>query len=309
MDRREFTKLLGSMGLALVPGKAAASHPHGPLADGVGVLVDTTVCIGCRKCEWACNRSNNLPEEELSSFESKAAFDSYRRPDASHYTVVNEFKPNGEAIWAKTQCMHCEDPACVSACIVSAFKKRSDGVVAYDLSRCLGCRYCILACPFQIPAYEYDNAFTPQVRKCTFCIERLDEGKAPACVSICPVECLTYGKREELIELAHRKIERNPDRYVDHVYGEHEVGGTSWLYLSSVPMTELGFPDLGTDAVPCVTETIQHSIFKNFIPPIALFAFLCQIMWLTREHGNSDDAEKSDTVDAYGGGDEGGTAS
>ncbi len=309
MDRREFTKLLGATGLALVPGKAAASdpHPHARKVDGIGVLVDTTLCIGCRKCEWACNQSNNLPEQPLSSFENKSAFTSNRRPDAAHYTVVNESRPDGEPIWAKVQCMHCQDPACASACIVTAFDKRDDGVVAYDASRCMGCRYCIVSCPFQIPAYEYDNALTPQVRKCTFCLERLDEGRAPACVSICPVECLTYGRRDELIALAHRKIARNPDRYIDHVYGEHEVGGTSWLYLSSVPMTELDFPELGDAPVPCVTETIQHSIFKNFVPPLALYAFLGQIMWLTRDREQDAEAEGSDAVATQAVRDQGGT--
>jgi hypothetical protein len=104
-------------------------------------------------------------------------------------------------------------------------------------------------------------------------------------VDICPVECLTFGRRDELLALAHRRIARHPDRYVDHVYGEHEVGGTCWLYMAGVPFAELGFPELSTAPIPCVTETIQHSVFKNFIPPLAVFAFLGQVMHLTRPRG------------------------
>ncbi len=295
MDRRQFIKSVTAAGLAALPAQAAlAEHPHARPVDGVGVLVDTTLCIGCRKCEWACNQANSLPAVNTSSFEDKSVFSVMRRPDATHYTVVNEYGSAEDPIWAKVQCMHCQDPACSSACIVTAFNKRDDGVVAYDPWRCMGCRYCMIACPFQIPAYEWDNALTPQVRKCTFCLERLDTGKLPACVAICPVECLTFGKRRQLLELAHRRIERNPGRYIDHVYGEHEVGGTSWLYLAKVPFSELGFPELGEKPVPCVTETIQHSIFKNFFPPLALYAFLGEIMWLTRRKKSDEAVEPAD---------------
>ena len=290
MDRRLFMKSLTAAGLAALPSAAAGStHPHASDVDAVGVLVDTTLCIGCRKCEWACNQSNALPTAELQTFEDERVFRTERRPDAAHYTVVNQYGDDADPVWTKIQCMHCQDPACSSACIVTAFEKREDGVVAYDPWKCMGCRYCMVACPFQIPTYEWDNALTPQVRKCTFCLERLDEDKVPACVAMCPMEALTFGKRDQLLELAHRRIARRPERYVDHVYGEQEAGGTSWLYLSDRPFTEIGLPDVGTDPIPNVTETIQHSVFKNFFPPIALYAFLGQIMWLTRDRGDDDE--------------------
>jgi len=301
MDRRQFMKSLTAAGLASVPATAArASHPHAADVDAVGVLVDTTLCIGCRKCEWACNQSNGLPQAGLSSFEDESVFRSERRPDAGHYTVVNRYGDESDPIWAKIQCMHCQDPACSSACIVTAFDKREDGVVAYDPWRCMGCRYCMVACPFQIPTYEWDNATKPQVRKCTFCLDLLDADKVPACVDICPMEALTFGKRDQLLALAHRRIARHPEKYIDHVYGEHEVGGTSWLYLSSVPFTEIGLPELDTDPIPCVTETIQHSVFKNFFPPLALYAFLGQIMWLTRDRGDEPESPEGDDADTEG---------
>ena len=305
MDRRQFIKGLTVAGLSSLPATralASDSHPHAKDVDAVGVLVDTTLCIGCRKCEWACNQSNNLPAADLETFEDQDVFLKPRRPDAAHYTVVNQYGDDDNPIWAKIQCMHCQDPACSSACIVTAFDRRDDGVVAYDPWRCMGCRYCMVACPFQIPTYEWDNALTPQVRKCTFCLERLDEDKVPACVAMCPMEALTFGKRDQLLALAHRRIARHPETYIDHVYGEHEIGGTSWLYLSSVPFSELGFPELDTAPIPCVTETIQHSVFKNFFPPLALYAFLGQIMWLTRDRKDQKQAAENPESDQHSGG-------
>ncbi|MFO7653664.1 MAG: 4Fe-4S dicluster domain-containing protein [Candidatus Krumholzibacteriia bacterium] len=305
MDRRDFLTTMGAAGACLAgAGQARASGAGSTPGDGLGVLVDTTLCIGCRKCEWACNENSGLSRASLAAFEDQTVYASLRRPTPTSYTVVNRFGNQDDPVYVKAQCMHCLDPACSSACIVTAFARRDDGVVAYDPWRCMGCRYCMVACPFGVPAYEYDNASAPQVRKCTFCLERLDQGERPACVAMCPVECLTFGKRSSLLDLAHRKIARHPGRYVDHVYGEHEVGGTSWLYLSSTPFEQLGLPTLGNRPIPTVTETIQHSVFKNFVPPVAVAAFLGQIMWLTHrrdevaaveggaERGRADAAEE-----------------
>lgn len=285
LDRRELLRWLGCgvAGLEMAPGVAGAGAAA-PDTDPYAVLVDTTACIGCRKCEWACNQASGLPVEPLETFEDKNVFARMRRPDAGHYTVVNRFEDGrapGHPAYVKVQCMHCITPTCASACIVTAFEKQADGAVTYDASRCMGCRYCMVSCPFQAPAYEYSNALTPQVRKCTFCHERVTrEGKAPACVAICPPQCLSFGRRSELLELAHRRITEGDGHSVDHVYGEHEVGGTSWLYLASRPFTELGFPQLGDDAPLQVTESIQHGVFKLFLPPVALFTLLAGVMWI-----------------------------
>jgi len=157
--------------------------------------------------------------------------------------------------------------------------------VTYDAWKCMGCRYCMIACPFQIPAYEYDNALAPQVRKCTFCFDNLDKnGGVPACVRICPNDALIFGRRDELLIEARRRIQAKPDVYVNHVYGEHEAGGTSWLYLSSVPFETIGFLNVGTTAPSSLTETIQHEVFKFFVPPAALYGLLGLAMWLTRRN-------------------------
>jgi Fe-S-cluster-containing dehydrogenase component len=195
--------------------------------------------------------------------------------------------------FAKANCFHCNDPACVSACLVGAFSKQPDGAVTYDAWKCMGCRYCMVACPFQIPTYEYDNALTPQVRKCTLCANEgnPNKGGVPACVKTCPQECLTYGKRSELLVRAREKIRSEPEVYSEHIYGEHEAGGTSWLYLGPKDSSfeELGFLDLGASPPPMRTERIQHGIFKYFIPPLAGYALLGAVMWVTRPSADGKD--------------------
>jgi len=253
----------------------------------MGVLVDMPQCIGCRKCEFACQQAEGADVPPINTFEDKTVFDSYRRPSPECQTVVNRFPNPDDAdrpVYSKINCLHCLDPACVSACLVGALQRQDDGSVTYDASKCMGCRYCMVACPFQIPSYEYDDAWAPRVRKCTLCFGRFDTATdAPACVKICPNDALVYGKRSELLQLAHDKIDADPDRYVNHVYGEHEAGGTSWLYLSSVPFEDLKFVQLGSTAPPRLTETIQHGVFKYFIPPLALYGVLAMIMRMGRE--------------------------
>ncbi len=210
IKRRDFLKLTAAASTALIGGEAlAAGHKAAEASpDAVGVLIDTTICIGCRKCEWACNQINKLPSQDIKAFDDKSVFGVHRRPTDAAYTIVNTY-PDAKAPekqrYIKIQCMHCVDPACASACIVGAFRKTDKGPVTYDAWKCMGCRYCMVACPFQIPAYEYKNALTPQVRKCMFCSERvINEGKKPACVEICPNEALTFGTRRELLESGPR---------------------------------------------------------------------------------------------------------
>lgn len=297
LNRREFLGLAAVGSAALLTGQSLAKDNHAEptdCAESYGVLVDTVACIGCRKCEAACNRAHKLADLPPSAFEDKSVFDRHRRPHAEAYTVVNRFEdPNDAArkFTIKVQCMHCLHPACVSACIVGALSKNAQGPVEYDAWKCIGCRYCMVACPFQVPAYEYANALDPQVRKCTFCSERiLTEGKLPACVEICPNEALTYGRREELLEAAYSRIKAFPDRYVNHVYGEHEVGGTSWLYIAPVEFTNTELPVLTADVIPTTTETIQHGVFKSFVPPLALYGLLGLIMHSLRD-SNEEKAE------------------
>ena len=256
MLRRTFLGLLGAAGAsAALPKPAAAAGKHfGPHPDTQAVLFDATRCIGCRKCELACNEVNKLPAPDR-KFDDLTVLDTERRTDEKTFTVVNKYATAKGTVFRKMQCNHCLEPACASACFVRAFKKENNGPVSYDASVCVGCRYCMVACPFNIPAYEYDEPITPRVRKCTMCAPRLAEGKLPGCVEKCPKEALTFGPRDEIIKIARARIAAFPDRYVDHIYGEREMGGTSWLYISGVPFSEIGLrEDLGTASAPELTS-------------------------------------------------------
>ena len=280
----KFTAATGTVGVVGASQKVKASTHHKPISpDWKGVLLDTTACIGCRRCEWACKDHNKLPNPPIETYEDRNIFKKMRRPDVHGYTVVNRYE-NPDALkkhtYVKVQCMQCNEAACVSACIVSALTKdEKTGAVKYDPGKCIGCRYCMAACPFQIPAYDYHNALTPKVQKSSFCLERINKyGGKPACVEICPVEAMIFGKRSELLKIAHDRIRKYPDRYYDHVYGEHELGGTGWLYLSSKPMWEMDMIKFDDRPIPSYTERIQHSLFKNFVPPVALFGVLAGLM-------------------------------
>lgn len=296
LQRRDFFKIAAAGSAALIAGKASASdQTEAPDYNSMqGVLVDTVVCIGCRKCEWACNDENKLPTQELKAFEDKSVFARHRRPDKGAYTVVNAFEDPEtpeKQYTMKVQCMHCNHPACASACIVGALQKDPKGPVSYDAWKCIGCRYCMVACPFQVPAYEYNNALDPQVRKCTFCHERtVLQGKKPACVAICPNEALTFGTRGQLLDVAYQRIRNNPERYEQHVYGELEAGGTAWLYLAPCDFNKTELPKLPHEEIPKRTETIQHGIFKSFLPPLALYGLLGLIMY-TKRHGDNEEED------------------
>ncbi len=290
-DRRHFLKslaLAGLSGMGLTGSARGSGAQASAAAPGaLGVLVDLTYCVGCCKCEWACERENLGSTREIETYRNASEIQGSRRPDARALTVVNALPHGGDPVHAdyvKVQCMHCLDPACASACIVGALHKDPRGPVTYDSGKCIGCRYCMVACPFQIPGYEYDAPLTPRVMKCSLCMQRtLVEGKRPACVELCPEGCLIYGARDELLAYARHRLQERPERYHNHIYGEREAGGCSWLYIADRPLTELGFPALDSIPPGHFTERVQHGIFKNFVPPLALYGFLGALMWMNRE--------------------------
>ena len=302
-SRRTFLQQATCIGASALgwPAAAAASSGGGQLgADDqtMGVLVDLTKCSGCRSCEAACRVANGFAGDAPSPPPAAGAAPAApRRPGPEQYTVVNAVTPTeapagSDPVFVKTNCMHCLEPACVSACLVKALERKPNGAVVYDPWKCMGCRYCMVACPFQLPAYEYNDAWTPQMHKCTFCMQAGNPhaGGVPACVQACPVECLTYGRREELLARARQKLKDQPSRYVDHIYGEHEAGGTAWLYIAGAPFEELGFVSVGTRSPAHLPETIQHGVFKHFMPPVAWCGILGMAMYLTRpERGDGQD--------------------
>ena len=292
LNRRKFLKSLGIVGATVsgIPAKKLLAKSQRELSeDRMGVLVDTTVCIGCRRCEWACKKAHNLPAGDIESYSDESVFQQMRRPGNDGYTRVNRYDnawDSNKPTNVKVQCMHCDKPACVSACIVGAFSKQENGAVIWDTDMCIGCRYCMVACPFQIPTFEYDKAIQPNINKCDFCYERTKDGLLPACVEICPVEALIYGKRRDLIEIADKRVKLYPDRYIDKIYGFTEVGGTSWMYLANTEFEKFEFPKLSDSPAPGVSESIQAGIFAYFVPPIALYSLLGGIMWITKNKEN-----------------------
>jgi len=263
LSRRTFIKFAGAAGaagaVAAVPKPAEASTLR--TVDTPAVLVDTTLCAGCRGCEAACSEANQLPSPAMAGKET--VFDARRKTDVGVYTVVNRASAtpkSGETRFVKSQCMHCIDPACASACLAKALEKTAAGPVVYHKERCLGCRYCMVACQFDIPKFEFESA-APYINKCSFCAERQQQGLQPACASVCPTGALTFGHREALLEEARTRIYQNPGKYVHHVYGEQEAGGTSWLYLTDVPFEKLGFrTDLGPTSPPELTRTALAAV-------------------------------------------------
>lgn len=193
---------------------------------GYGILTDLTKCIGCQACVYACKEINGLPKD-----------DGAKKLSVTTWTAIR----HTHGVNIRQQCMHCLDPTCVSVCPVAALEKTTAGPVIYHEDRCMGCRYCVMACPFEIPKYEW-NKVLPRVQKCIMCYDKLvSKGEQPACTSVCPTGATIFGDRDELLNEAHHRIEVHPARYVNHVYGEHEAGGTSVLYLSDIFFQELGF--------------------------------------------------------------------
>ena len=254
MDRRAFFNLVGVAGVASVAGEgqARASESQADAEDTVGILADLTACIGCRTCEQACASFHDLPEPE--DIDTPLMELPKRKTSESCWTVVNGYETSRGQVCVKRQCMHCVTPACSAACLTKALVKTKEGPVVWDESKCMGCRYCMISCPFDVPKFEFDSP-TPRIQKCRMWWERLQEGEVPACVDFCGGDALTFGKRNELLEIARQRIYQNPDKYVSHIYGEREVGGTGFLYISPVPFEELDFPtDLGETAFPEYTR-------------------------------------------------------
>jgi Fe-S-cluster-containing dehydrogenase component len=248
ISRRGFLKraAAGTLLTGAVAGKAragGAEHFEG-YPDGFGLLHDTTLCVGCRSCERGCAEVNDFPPPEV-PFEDKTVFEEMRGVSDKAFTVVNRYRAataDSPAVFRKHQCMHCQEPSCAAVCFVRAFTKSPEGPVVYDPDVCVGCRYCMMACPYYATGYEYSEPLTPRVRRCTMCYPRIKEGLNPGCADACPTGAITFGKRKDLIEVARERIRKSPDSYVDHVFGEHEFGGTSWLTLAG---TGISFGDLG----------------------------------------------------------------
>ncbi|KUO60095.1 4Fe-4S ferredoxin [bacterium BRH_c32] len=234
---------------------------------GNGILFDVTLCVGCGSCYEACKEANNLPETNKDFLKDHLSDNTF--------TVVEQY---GD-LFTRKNCMHCDDPACASVCLVGAIKKSETGAVIYDAEKCIGCRYCMQACPYKMPRYEWGKAL-PSIRKCSLCDTRVKEGKLPACYEACPTEATLYGNLEELIVIAKKRMKENPDQYFDKIYGLEEAGGTHVLVLSPVPFEQLGFvPNVPKEAMPEFTMRAMEKI-----PSVVSIGgvFLGGMYWLTK---------------------------
>lgn len=262
LHRRDFLKVMCATGLTLATGKALNASPK--IENDIefrGILYDSTRCTGCRGCEYDCADANGLAEPEPTKM-----IKGLRKPDETRRTVVNEYNTSKGKVYAKMQCMHCNEPACAAACLTQAMRKTKEGPVIWREDKCMGCRYCMVSCPFDIPKFEYHSP-NPKIQKCTMCYDtRILKGELPACVENCPNEALTFGTRRELIIEARRRIYEKPDLYYNQIYGEEEAGGSCWLYLSPVPFEELGMnTSLQNSSYPELTKGFLYSVPSVFV--------------------------------------------
>jgi len=268
-------------------------------------LIDITKCIGCRACQVACKQWNEREGEQTEldfnlGFQNPATLSAKTLTLITYHEIPDQAAPGGlHYLFTMRRCLHCLEPACASACPTTALDRRADGPVIYDANQCIGCRYCIWACPWGVPTAEWDS-LAPKIQKCTHCADRTgqplplarngqplsqDESDlyretiaTPACVKACPADCLRFGTRDELLQEAHSRISNNQEKYVDHIYGEKEAGGTSVLYLSSVPFDKLGFPDVSDKSYPKFSAAALHAVPPAVMAVGALLAGICLLL-------------------------------
>jgi formate dehydrogenase beta subunit len=278
MNRRKFLKLtgLGLGGALAMPQTVGASDAKRHTGRHIAMLYDTTKCIGCHACSNACRDWNNTTPEPSPD----GLYDAPEDLSGDTWTIIKAYQgEGGEYSFVKHQCMHCVDPACTSACPVQALEKNDNGAVVYDAGRCIGCRYCMVACPFHIPQFEWGEPF-PRITKCTLCFDRLAVGDGPRCAEYCPTGALIWGPWEELLAEAEQRLTDHPDRYVNHIYGKDEAGGTSVFYLSHVPFEELGLPTLDPEPHPELSNNV--AAFGTPTALLAVAGVLTGVNWVTK---------------------------
>jgi len=324
-DRRDFLKgCVAAGGAAVVaatvatPAVARETKQRPP--EALGLLYDAALCVGCKACVAACKQANDNPPEFSTPDQ---LWDTPLDTSGHTFNLIKMYRSgtmetkdaaeNGYA-FMKTSCMHCADPSCVSACPVSAMTKDAKtGIVEYNADACIGCRYCVAACPFGIPKYQYDSP-TGKIGKCELCRHRYKDGHYSACAEVCPTGATLYGKTSDLLAEAKRRlalkpgtvarfprgnISGGPDQsyenvvgnYIQHVYGEKEYGGTQVLKLSAVPFEKVGMPNLPPEAAAAHSESIQHMLYGGMVMPIAVLGAMA---YVAKRNVHTDDDEKGE---------------
>lgn len=255
-NRRNFLKTLGVAGTTMAFGKTfGATKSEKSDIEFYGMLYDSTKCMACQNCEYACSDQYGFPYPE--DFPEVGLV---RKTSVTQRVAINSYETSEGEQYIRNSCNHCNSPACASACLTKAMYKTPEGPVIWREDKCMGCRSCMISCPFNVPKFEYDSP-NPKIQKCRMCYELVKEGKIPACVDACSYEAIIFGKRRDLLEIAKQRIYENPDVYQHAIYGENEVGGTGLTYVASAPFKEFGFrDDLGNIAYPETTKTFLYSV-------------------------------------------------
>lgn len=312
IKRRDFLKgLAGSAMLAMASPAMAASSEKSRLPDALGILYDSTLCVGCQVCMVACKRANDMPLEFNGT---QKRWDDPADLSAKTLNIIKKYENGTPALkdreidgyaFVKRHCMHCVDPACVSACPASAMTKDAKtGIVSYNKDACIGCRYCQVACPFNIPKFEWDNPF-PKIVKCQFCSHLLAKGQIPACSNECPTGASLFGPAKDLLIEAERrqsmmtgkyyefpvadisstkKQVHKAKKYIPKIYGQNDGGGTQVLMLSGVSFDKLGLPMLPDRSYTAIAENIQHSLYKGMILPVVALGGLIFLVKRTEKN-------------------------
>jgi Fe-S-cluster-containing dehydrogenase component len=296
ITRRSVLKGLATVGAAgaaaAVAGDAHAREGFKQADDDVGMLFDSTLCVGCRACQTACKVRNNLATD--SRLTQGGVYDAPLDLNGNTKNVIKIASGDkGASTYMKMQCMHCVDPACVSVCMAGALHKVAGGITAYNAATCVGCRYCQIGCPFNVPKYEWSKSLPiaedPKIVKCELC--RHDK-RGPACCEVCPRGAVIYGKRADLLKEAKRRLASAPGKYFqDRVYGEADGGGTNVLYLSpkDVSFAQLGLPVLPNEPLPALSENVQHGTYTLGIAPIALYGILTAVQLRARKNEQKEE--------------------
>ena len=268
IDRRIFFKTAALIGASMAIGKTFGSTaPKEGEVEFYGMLYDSTRCAGCQECERVCAAAHELPEPT-----ETVEIGKLRKTSESQRGVINGFNTSKGELYVKNQCMHCNEPACVAACLTEAMCKTKEGPVIWRGDKCMGCRYFMVSCPFDVPKFEYLST-NPKIVKCDMCYDRIKEGKIPACAEGCPADALKFGTRRELIAEARKRIAESPDVYLDEIFGEKVAGGTGFLYLSSTEFKEIGLnTDLQNSSYPELTKGFLYSVptVDVLLPPLLL---------------------------------------